>query len=140
MTPLYQELHRWAGLPFIWGETDCFLVCCDWIARVTGIDPAADLRGTYDSRGSAHRETGYLRDPIGSMDRYLRPCGFEQVKVRRPGDVALIVHREDDGRTSPFAALWLGEAWAVKGPDGVTTLSPKMVLLVLAVWGVGYAP
>ena len=139
MTPLYQELHRWAGLPFIWGESDCFLCVCDWIALVRGVDPGADLRGTYDSRGSCHRETGCRRDPVAAVDRLLRPCGVARTNDLHPGDVGVILMRETDGRTGPFAALWLGTAWAAKGPDGTTTVNPRAVLQVLAVWSVGYA-
>lgn len=138
MTPLYQELHRWAGIPFIWGETDCFLCCCDWIKRVRGVDPAQDLRGTYDSRGSAQKETNYLRDPIGSIEKYLATIGgLERSDDLRKGDLGLIHIRESDGRISPFAAIWLGTAWACKGPDGTTTIDGKAVG-VLAAWSVGY--
>ena len=138
MSPLYRELHRWRGTPFIWGESDCFLCCCDWIETVTGKDPAADIRGTYDSRGSAHRETGYLRDPIGSIEKYLDTIGgLKRGDKLNAGDIGLIMMQESDGRRVPFAAIWLGEAWACKGPDGATTISPEVVQ-VLASWEVGY--
>ncbi len=140
MTPLYQELHRWMGLPFIWGETDCMLVCADWIERVRGQDPAAHLRGTYDSRGSCQRETGFLRDPIGAVESCLATIGgLDRVDEPQRGDMAVIRVHEPDGRVSPCGALWLGSAWGCKGPTGATTLNPCAVVEVLAVWSVGYA-
>ncbi|WP_288959605.1 hypothetical protein [uncultured Sulfitobacter sp.] len=36
--------------PFEWGRNDCALWCASAVAHETGMDPAADLRGTYASR------------------------------------------------------------------------------------------
>lgn len=139
MTPLYQQLHQWAKTPFIWGESDCMTCVCDWINRVRGFDPAWDLRGTYDSRGSCQRETGFFRDPVGVVDRYFRAAGhLPMVEVAQVGDVALIQLMGADGRLDTCGALWLGSAWGCKGPSGTTTMAPSMVK-VLAVWSVGYA-
>ena len=139
MTPLYQELHRWAGLPFIWGESDCMLVCADWVARVRGLDPAASIRGTYDSRGSCQRETGFLRAPVAAVERCLATIGgLDRVASPRAGDMAVIVAAEPDGRISPCGALWLGRAWGCKGQTGTVTLRPALVREVLAIWSVGY--
>ncbi|MCB2130815.1 MAG: hypothetical protein KDE03_17550 [Rhodobacteraceae bacterium] len=139
MTPLYREMHRWMGLPFIWGETDCMMVLADWIKAVRGQDPAADIRGTYDNRGGCQRETGFLRDPVAAVEKCLATIGgLERVCEPLPGDIALIVLTEPDGRVSPCGALWLGSAWGCKGPHGATTLHPAAVIEVLAIWRVGY--
>ncbi|UWQ59970.1 hypothetical protein K3722_07520 [Leisingera caerulea] len=139
MTPLYQELHRWMALPFIWGVTDCMLVLADWIERVQGADPAAHIRGTYDSRGSCQRETGFLRDPVEAVDRCLATIGgLARAKEPQCGDIAVIVIRDADGRVSPCGAVWLGTSWGCKSPNGTTTLKPIAVLQVLAIWSVGY--
>lgn len=139
MTPLYQELHRWATLPFIWGETDCMLVLADWIKRVRGADPAAHIRGLYDSRGTCQRETGFLRDPVAAVDACLATIGgLDRVEEPEPGDIAVLMLREADGRVSPCGALWLGAAWGCKGPTGATTLTPRAVIEVKAIWSVGY--
>ncbi len=38
---------------FVWGEHDCALFAADWVRECTGVDLAADLRGTYaDARGA----------------------------------------------------------------------------------------
>ena len=139
MTPLYQELHRWAAKPFIWGETDCMLCLAEWVLRVTGRDPAAAVRGVYDSRGSCQRETGFLRNPIMAVEACLDTIGgLPRVDTPQPGDMAVLMLLDSEGRISPCGALWLGSAWGCKGPDGVTTLSPHAVSKVLAIWGVGY--
>lgn len=41
--------------PFVWGQTDCMLWCATLVAARRGDDPAADLRGTYDSAFGARR-------------------------------------------------------------------------------------
>jgi Domain of unknown function (DUF6950) len=151
MTPLYRELHRWMSLPFIWGETDCMTCLADWIMRARGadllrgrytpgIDPAAATRGTYDSRGSCQRETGFLRDPITAVEKCLATIGgLDRMDVPAMGDIAVVVLQEADGRVGPCGALWMGDAWGCKGPTGTTTISPKAVHKVLAIWSVGYA-
>lgn len=154
MNPLYQELHRWSTKPFVWGETDCITCLADWVMRVgganldadrgiPGIDPAALIRGTYDSRGSCQRETGFLRDPVKTVDEGLATIRssaglLSRVEIPTRGDIAVIVVTDGDGRRGPCGALWLGEAWACKGPTGTTTLSPMMVHEVLAIWSIGY--
>ena len=44
---LHEFIALHAGRKMLWGENDCCLVASDWIARVTGFDPMADLRGSY---------------------------------------------------------------------------------------------
>ena len=146
MKAVYIEMHRWMASPFIWGETDCMLSLADWVQRVHGVDPAADIRGTYDSRGSCQRETGFLRDPIAAVERCLASIGgLPRVEAPQEGDVGLIVHQEPDGRSTPCGALWLGAAWGCKGLNGATTVKPGMAKVMTdakgpAIWGVGYAP
>lgn len=135
MSPIYREIHRWARTPFQWGQSDCMLVLCDWIEQVRGVDPAAEVRGTYASRHGCLRETGWPRDPVGVTDRFLSAAGLVRVSEPAAGDVA-VVRRADTGEA--VGALWTGSAWACKGPSGATTLRPALCV-VLAVWAVGYA-
>ena len=139
MTPLYRQLHEWAKQPFIWGESDCMTSVCDWIEKVRGFDPACDLRGTYDSRGSCQRETGFFRDPVGVVDRYFQAAGdLPMTEDPRAGDVAIVQVQGADGRIDTCGAIWLGSAWGCKGPNGTTTIAPS-VARVLGIWSVGYA-
>lgn len=67
--------------PFAWGKTDCATWCADLVLRATGHDPAADLRGTYDSRFGyfqiLKREGGLLNVVARRMVRIpgLEPLG-----------------------------------------------------------------
>lgn len=139
MTPLYGEINRWMTLPFIWGETDCALVCCDWVERVTGTDPAAEIRMTYHSPGTCQKETGFLRDPVGAASRYLEAAGLPRTADPVAGDVG-VVKAMQDGVVRPVMGLCLGGGrWAIKSQNGVTTLSQRAVLGVMQAWSVGYA-
>ncbi|OWU78044.1 hypothetical protein ATO3_02605 [Marinibacterium profundimaris] len=136
MSPLYQELNRWSVLPFVWGETDCCLVLGDWIARVTGRDPAAHLRGLYETPADCERLTRFLSDPVAALDRCGQTIGgLPRVAAPARGDVGVYLR---PGSRWPFGGLWTGTQWASKGRDGVTFTAPGRVR-VLAAWGVGYA-
>ena len=41
--------------PFAWGSNDCFLFAADAVLSVTGLDIAADLRGSYGNELQAAR-------------------------------------------------------------------------------------
>lgn len=50
---LADTISRWRRSTFVWGQTDCVLAVCNYIATATGRDPAAQWRGTYhDDRGA----------------------------------------------------------------------------------------
>lgn len=138
MTPLYHEIHRWAALPFIWGETDCMLVLADWIERVHGVDTADHLRLAYDDFGSCQRVSRFFTDPEACVEGCVSKLGLARADDPVAGDIGLLRLPDEKGRIRPFGGLWLGEAWAVKAPQGVTTLHSKVAQDVLAIWAVGY--
>lgn len=140
LSPLYVEVHRWASLEFIWGETDCCLVCCDWVASQTGIDPADEIRMTYSNMGECQRVTGYLRDPLTISTRLMEEvAGLPRTSNPVAGDVGVIKVMQR-GVVRAVGGLCLGEeGWATKSPDGTTTLSRWSVLGVMRAWSVGYA-
>jgi|OM-RGC.v1.025169969 hypothetical protein len=143
MSPLYAELHRWSALPFVWGETDCMMCLADWVWRVRGVDPAAEIRMSYDSPAACQRVTGWWTDPVGAVERCLGAIGgLPRVDCPARGDVG--VFRMPDpargGRLSPAGGLWLGECWTFRHPErGTTTLRARVAGAPLAIWGVGYA-
>lgn len=132
MTPLYAHLNDWRGKPFVWGETDCACFIASWVARSGYADPMAADRWTYTCEGECTRTTGYRRDPVGVVGARLAAVGVARGNELRAGDVGVV---EISGR--PVCAIFGGPWWAVKGPDGVTTLAPRLVRM-LAFWSVGY--
>lgn len=75
---------------FVWGQRDCCLWVCDWIAQVRGVDPAASLRGTYSSKEecdallAAHGGLGPLADDLAAS------AGLAVTADPSPGDVAMV--------------------------------------------------
>lgn len=135
MSPLYGRMHAWMAEPFVWGLCDCMTVLADHVAEVTGRDPMAELRGTYSCAGSCQQVTGFLRDPVGAVERALATIGgLPRVEAPEAGDIAVIRRAGEP----PCGALWLGTLWGAKGPAGATTLDPRIVT-PLAIWRVGGA-
>lgn len=135
MDLLYREINGWIGKPFIWGERDCMIVLGDWVQKVHGFDPVADLRFTYDSAGSCQRQTRFFTDPVAAVARFAEDiCGFQRVEEPSKGDVG-VLRVPVDGKMQPVGGLFTGHSWAVKAPMGASTIQPHEVL---AIWGVGY--
>lgn len=51
-------------MPFEWGKNDCCLFVADWLVILTGIDPADELRGTYDDAATA----GVILESHGGLE------------------------------------------------------------------------
>ncbi len=52
---LVAYLARTRGQPFVWGQLDCGLFSAGAIEAMTGVDPAAALRGRYATAAGARR-------------------------------------------------------------------------------------
>jgi hypothetical protein len=48
------SIREKSALPFAWGTNDCILFSCSVIQAMTGVDPAANLRGTYNNAFGAY--------------------------------------------------------------------------------------
>jgi hypothetical protein len=102
--------------PFEWGKNDCCLFACDWIALATGIDPAADLRGKYDSALSAARVLEPLGGVAGVAKARCWDHGFFEgpVMLAQRGDIVLMV--TDQG---PTLGVCVGSRSAFTGAAGI---------------------
>lgn len=132
---LYAEINAWHAIPFMWGRYDCALLVSDWVKRVVGRDPAVDLRDTYRDINGAAR-IGWFRDPVGVMGSRMEAIGLRRIQAPSIGDIG-IIERRDDARGDPYAAIYLGDCWAVKGEHGAVTWAPSLVEM-RAAWSVGY--
>jgi hypothetical protein len=135
VTHEYGELHlgltgflqESAGRAFQWGECDCCLWGADWIKRVRGIDPAADLRGTYSTKGEALRIILFEGGLMQMVSRRLESHGFEPTRSPDMWDVGIIVQNGI-------------EAVAIKGSRGWYCKSERGLILApfpfLKAWGI----
>lgn len=98
--------------PFVWGVNDCVLFAADGIAAMTGIDPVADLRGQWASRGEAVRVIARL----GGLPAAVAALGLEPVAplFAQRGD--LVLHRRDG---TDALALCLGNQLAGPSDSGL---------------------
>lgn len=108
---------RVAELPWVWGRNDCCTFACDVFAEVYGIDPMADIRGTYDSAITAAR----LVVQRGGMDtnvrKTLRDAGLVPCS---PREGALGVVTDTGGRKA--AAICAGSGlWLARTTNGMSS-------------------
>jgi len=92
-------LHANASRPFVYGQFDCCLFVSDAVQAMTGVDPAAGLRG-YDSAKSARlvmRECCGARSVAAFVACVAERCGMSEVSARfaRRGDVVLVKRPRD---------------------------------------------
>jgi len=136
-SPLTTLLYQWAATPHVWGLDDCMTAVADWCMACGHPDPLGDLRMAYDGPVSCERVTGFLSDPMRVGARLFEGnAGLLRGNELRVGDVGII--RRHDSLRWPLGAIWLGECWAGKGPQGTTTLDPS-VIESLGFWSVGHA-
>jgi hypothetical protein len=73
------------------GEFDCGVFMADWVKRLTGIDPIADVRGRYDSERQflriLRREGGF---EVACAAR-LTAIGFRETKTAAAGDIVVVL-------------------------------------------------
>lgn len=96
-------------MDFVWGENDCMIFCSDAVLRLTGQDPAAEIRGTYnDLEGALGVIAGYGENVEAIIEAKLgqsKPKGFAN-----RGDIATYEHNglicggvvDDTGRRAAF--------------------------------------
>ncbi|KAF0675065.1 DUF6950 family protein [Profundibacterium mesophilum] len=132
MTPLFAHVNSWISTPFDWHSANCWFVIGDWINEVRGVDPFGGDRWTFSTMGECQRETRYFTDPLGAIAPRMEAAGLRRGNELRAGDAGMI---RVCGERMPTGALWLGDCWACKGPQGATTIKPEAAD-VLAFWSV----
>jgi hypothetical protein len=103
-------------VPFAWGRADCCLFAADWVRLATDLDPAADLRGKYDSAASGMRLLRKLGGVCGILLDARKSCGIVEVETARCSRGDLIV--ADTGRGNAIG-IYLGHCSAFVGRDGL---------------------
>lgn len=100
--------------PFAWGTNDCCLFAADAVLAMTGVDHAADVRGTY----SDAREAVQVLAGLGGLAAVASRGGPECPPLcARVGDVGIVNDGERDA-----LAVCLGEVWAVPVTGGLAVM------------------
>lgn len=103
--------------PFAYGRHDCATFAAGAVAAMTGVDPAAELRGRYSTLTGglkAVRRAGYL-DAVDMVR-----AQFEEVSpaMAQVGDIAVVETEE-----GPALGIVQGPAIFVLRPEGLGVLS-----------------
>jgi hypothetical protein len=101
--------------PFVWGSNDCGLFAADNKLALTGVDPAADLRGRYASEREARR----LLRPLGGLVRVACARFGPEVppELAQRGDVGLCVNER-----RVLLAVCNGDHWLAPAAHGLVPL------------------
>jgi hypothetical protein len=94
------------------GTLDCGVFMADWVRERMGVDPIADVRGTYDSERQflriLRREGGFET----SCAARLAAVGWKETKNPKAGDVIIVMapYAERRGKTQrrPTGGLFVG--------------------------------
>jgi len=115
---------QWGGTPVtvdgmpMPGE-DCTTFVGSWAQEVTGIDPAADLRGTYSSAEEAAAVIAREGGIVGIGDTRLGRLGWYRVDIPADGDIGIVVAVSGvDLTCKEIPAIRFGPLWALMGPRG----------------------
>lgn len=68
----------WMRKQFAWHNHDCIMATCDHVYRVTGVDPAAPWRGTYDDEEGAMAIYEPFGGVLGLFDHGMSQAGFSR--------------------------------------------------------------
>lgn len=97
--------------PFAWGRHDCCTWAADAVLATTGVDHAADLRGTYSTAAEAVR----VLDGLGGIEAVGARAGEPIAPLlAAEGDIGLI---GVDGRD--MLAVCCGPGWLAPGALGM---------------------
>lgn len=111
------EFDRAAG-------ADCCMFCADWVERVSGVDPAAHLRGAYTSAFGAARQIARF----GDFETMWRVCmavaGFVTTRTPQEGDVGVVL----DAAGNTVSAIRFDDKWAAKSEGGIVVEDFRMLV------------
>lgn len=108
-------------MPVVWGVHDCCLFAADALQAVTGVDVAADLRGTYSTQAEAD---AVLLAHGGLVELCIARAGpVVPTALAQPGDVGLALL----GKVRALAVCG-GAHFLAPGPLGLVPLPRAQVL------------
>lgn len=127
---LAEALAARAEFPFAWGTHDCCTLAADMVQVMTGVDPIAAWRGSYQDEAGAEALLNEAGGLAALAERVAREAGLGQCHpgFAQRGDVALVEH----GNALALGVV-AGDAVAVAGPEGTTFLPRETIR---AAWSV----
>lgn len=119
---------------FDWGVRDCLLRLADWVVVARGVDPAADLRGSYSTMLGAARIVRDAGGMVPLMDQRLSSVGIRRTTEPGRGDIAVlsIANEGTAGFGNEVGALLLKGTAALFFQNGLAFPRTAEVMLIAA--------
>lgn len=105
--------HR---VPFAWGTADCITLVADAIEAMTGVDPIADIRGTWTDQATAFLAISQLGTGLAeAIDAVLLPLGSQRIERSMVGRGDIVTIKQPLGVA---AGIFAGAGIACRGKAG----------------------
>lgn len=134
MARLEDFCNRTNGSPLIWGQSDCSLLIADWAIDNGHDDPAADLRGAYDTETACRAVLEARGGLVAVVGECAARIGLRQLHEPEFGAVAVIGSASNPERQ--WAAIWNGRRWLVKWGDEASARWAPFAASSLGIWAV----
>ena len=109
-------LRNQAMLLFQWGERDCGLIQADWVVATGRPDPAAAVRGRYDSAETCLEVCG-APDYQTAIAAIADGAGLPRIDNPWAGDIGIL----DVPNVGPLGGIMtVGGSWAFRTSRGIT--------------------
>ena len=122
---LAQFLRERKDCPFVWGANDCTLFTAAAIEAITGLDPAADWRGQYESREGAYKVLEQFGGLEAAVTHVIGILPETNIRLASRGDIVMI---EEDGALAIGIVDESGRRIAVMTMTGIARVSLKRAL------------
>lgn len=103
---------------------DCAMWVASWVEKATGIDPAANLRGTYASAFGAARQIARFGGYVVMWRLHMAVAGFVTTRTPEEGDVAVVA----DAAGNLVSAIRFDDKWAAKSEGGIVVEDFRMIV------------
>ena len=98
---------------------DCTTLAASWVLARDGIDPAADLRGTYSTAEEANAIVVRAGGIVSLVGDRIEPLGWVRVPAVLDGDIGIVEAVSDvDLLAKEIPAIRFGPLWIVMAPRG----------------------
>jgi len=112
-------------VPFEWGKNDCCTFVCDGLAKATGSDPMASLRGAYCDEAGADVALSAAGGFVQTVIALAKESGFVSVTFPFNGaDFGIVATQQ-----GPAMAFFLDGQWIGRAQTGVVRFRPDRGLM-----------
>lgn len=122
---LTATLRDWRRSRFVWGVSDCMLSASDYAGQLTGADPGAAYRGTYDDEAGALAHVEAAGGGAAILGGAMTGAGLMPITEPRRGDVVCA-----QVGTAQIGGICLGDFCAFRMERGVIELRTRLLTIV----------